>query len=164
MTPSRTRIVDALYRLFYRVAYGMCLVFGFLFRPRVRGVCVAVWHGDTLLLIRQSYTRKLTLPGGFVRRGEALRATAVRELGEEVGLQPAARRLAASTSLSIHQNFKRERVHFFEIRYGRKPRVQIDRREVVSARFRPIEGLSPSTCTPLVRAYLAGCGHVHFKV
>ena len=164
MATRRNRLVDALYRLFYRAAYGMCLVFGFVFRPRSRAACVAVWQADRLLLIRQSYTRKLTLPGGLVRRGETPRTAALRELGEEVGLHPAARRLSAVLSLATHHNFKRETVHYFDIHYVRRPHVQIDRREVVSALFRTVQGLSPSSCAPQLRAYLVERGYARFKV
>ena len=163
MASRRTRLVDTLYRLFYRATYAMCLVFGFVFRPRSRAACVAVWQDGKLLLIRQSYTRKLTLPGGLVRRGEAPRAAALRELGEEVGLHPPAQRLAAVFSLATDHNFKRETVHYFDIHYRRRPHVQIDRREVVSALFRTVPGLSPSSCAPQLRAYLSGRGHARFK-
>jgi ADP-ribose pyrophosphatase YjhB (NUDIX family) len=163
MAYRRNLIVNALYRSFYRLAYVMCLVFGFVFRPRVRAVCVAAWCDDALLTIRQSYARKFTLPGGLMRRGEVPRDAAIRELREEVGLQSAAQRLEASLVLSASHNFKRETVHYFDLHYWRKPRVEVDRREVVSAHFSSVDELTPAVCAPQLRAYLAERGYPRFK-
>src|SRR5690348_8774781 len=62
-------IVDWIARLAYRAAYLLARAWWFLRRPETRGSVVALWHDGRVLLVRTSYRRQYTLPGGFMKRG-----------------------------------------------------------------------------------------------
>ncbi|MCP4630508.1 MAG: NUDIX hydrolase [bacterium] len=47
---------------------------------------MAVWHQDKLLIIKNSYKKRFTIPCGRIKRGEDIAEAAVRELREEVGI------------------------------------------------------------------------------
>lgn len=51
-----------------------------------RSAAVACWRDGTVLLVKNTYSPIITLPGGLVRARESYRQAAVRELREEVGL------------------------------------------------------------------------------
>lgn len=62
-------------------------------KPRVAaGVLIIATSGD-ILLVKPSYKDGWDLPGGYVEPGESPAAAAVRELGEELGLQQQVGRL-----------------------------------------------------------------------
>ncbi len=62
-----------------RVYWSIC-------HPNTYGVLIAIWHNGTILLIRNSYVRYYSLPGGFIYRKETAKQAAIRELIEETGL------------------------------------------------------------------------------
>ena len=69
-----------------RVAYGGLRTYWFLLRPQVMGVKCILTDGDDVLLVRHTYGhRAWDLPGGTVRRREAPRDAARREMHEELG-------------------------------------------------------------------------------
>lgn len=80
---------DGLLRALYRVAYRLAQVWGLLGLPRGLGVKCLLTHEGELLLVRHTYGARdrWTVPGGGVRRGEALVAAAAREMAEELGLR-----------------------------------------------------------------------------
>ena len=69
-----------------RVAYRLLLAWWFVRRPAIQGSYVAVWHGERVLVIRNSYRKSLSFPAGGRARGETLLDAARRELLEEVGI------------------------------------------------------------------------------
>ena len=82
--PNHT--IDAMYRAAYRLVYPPWQLYLRLFGTRTQGAQVAVWNGEQVLLIRNSYRRRYMFPGGYARRGEDTAATASRELREETGI------------------------------------------------------------------------------
>ena len=91
------------------------------------GAAVAVLWEGRILVVRLSYRKGLSLPGGRVGKGETPEQAAVRELVEEVGIHAppeAIRSVYASLSTRI-----------FEYDAPTPPRVKIDEREVVEAKF-----------------------------
>jgi ADP-ribose pyrophosphatase YjhB (NUDIX family) len=69
-----------------RVAYACLRTYWFVARPRIVGVKCVLTNGDDVLLVRHTYgNRAWDLPGGTVRRREAPRHAAEREMREELG-------------------------------------------------------------------------------
>jgi len=150
--------LDAAWRAGLWIAYRVLLVLWFVFRPRRRGVFVAVWHGGHVLAIRNSYRDWLALPAGGIRRGETPESAARRELAEEVGvaIAPGALRFVAEIPTTFE--WKRDRCSFFEIELTAPIAPRVDRREVVWAGFVAPEAALADHLAPPVRAYLVARG------
>jgi 8-oxo-dGTP diphosphatase len=93
---------------------------------------VAISVGQALLLVRPSYRSGWHLPGGEIRHGETPEAAARRELAEEIGFAAPA---LVATSKTFHAQGGRRRVHIFELRLIEFPKLRVDNREIVAARF-----------------------------
>lgn len=71
----------------YRLAAWLYETYRLIAKPRTQGALVALWHQGRVLLVAASYRRELSLPGGWINRGETARLAAQRELAEELALQ-----------------------------------------------------------------------------
>jgi 8-oxo-dGTP diphosphatase len=151
------RLLDHAWRAGLRAAYWILRGWWFVRRPTKEGAFVAVWRGDELLLIRNSYRRGITVPSGGVDQGETPREAARRELHEEVGIATSCEALVPSCTLELPYEGKRDRAHFFELQLDASAScsITIDRREVVWADFCPEAQLEEHPLNPFVRAYLA---------
>ncbi len=131
------KILDAGWRALYFLAYRIMRVWWFIRRPRGRGAYVAVWRGDELLLIQNSYRAGYTVPCGNIKRGESARDAARRELAEEVGIRVSASDLEFVCELEVPFENKQDHAFFFELRHdsGAEIHYQVDNREVVWAGF-----------------------------
>ena len=138
------------------LAYRVLLATWFVFRPRRRGVLIAVWHGGRVLAIRNSYRPWIGLPAGGVKRGETSLAAAVRELREEVGIVARPEALRFACEIPSSYEFKRDRCAFFEIELAEPPAFQPDQREVIWAGFLSAEQALREPLAPPVRVYLEG--------
>jgi ADP-ribose pyrophosphatase YjhB (NUDIX family) len=128
--------------------------FWFLFRPKSRGTLVAVWFEGHLLLVKNSYRRGYSLPGGNRRPGEKARNAAVREIREEVGLRLPPNRLRYCGTVVSQRNYVRDHCAYFEAHLQRPPRIHIDGREVVTAVFAAPGQWDRLTLSHQVRTYL----------
>ena len=147
---------DALWRFVYRCGFRLRLLYWRWFRPRLEGSYVAVWHADRLLVIRNSYRQRLSLPAGGLARGEAPVDAALRELREEVGLVGDRAALRYVGEIVDREGYAEDHAHFFELHYDTQPRPVVDAREVVWADFlRPDEALARGVVR-VVRMYLEG--------
>lgn len=152
-TPAHAAL-DRGFRLFYRVAYRLLLAWWFLRRPAHQGAVVALWHQGRVLVVRQSYHRHLNLPGGGVACGETPRATAARELAEEIGLTLEAAALTPAFDWSGWWDYRHDHVHVFEHELSAKPPLRLDRREIVAAGFMTPQEALAAELHPFLRAYL----------
>ncbi len=112
--------------------------------------------------MRQSYRPEWTFPGGGVRKGEAPNAAAARELAEELGMDADPEHLAPAFQVSGAWDYRRERVHVFELHLPQDPLYRPDGREIVEVRLVDRAALAHLLLTPPVAAYvtsLAGQGH-----
>ena len=148
-------LLDAAFRLAYRLGFRALRLWWFLRRPSHRGAVVAVWHEGRVLMLRQSYRRTLDFPGGGLARDEAPRAAACRELAEEVGLAVPADALRLVREMTASCDYRRDHVAIFELRLERPPTLRLDGREVVAAAFMAPEAVLAAEISPFVRAYLA---------
>jgi 8-oxo-dGTP pyrophosphatase MutT (NUDIX family) len=145
---------DATIRGAMRVAYRLQLAWWYVRRPSIQGAYIAVWHDGRLLVIRNSYRKRDSLPAGGLQRGETPLDAAVRELGEEVGIAASPGQLAYHGEILTDSQFAKDHAHFFELHCTAEPEVRIDRREVVWAGFvRPEEALARGVVRS-VRVYL----------
>jgi 8-oxo-dGTP diphosphatase len=127
--------VDRLFQLGYICAYRLMRLSWAIRRPVTHGALVALWNDGEVLLVKNSYVRYHSLPGGYLRRGETARQAAVRELAEEIGVRARPDDLRPSIEEQVEWEFKRDHVTIFELEVASRPTVRIDNREVVDARF-----------------------------
>jgi 8-oxo-dGTP pyrophosphatase MutT (NUDIX family) len=146
-------VLDFAWRTAFRVGFPLARIWWRLTRPRREGVAVAVYVGSELLLVRPSYRFGWHLAGGSLRRGETPETAARRELAEEIGLSAPALRSAGSTC--IVWDGRRHRVHLFELHLIELPKLQLDNREIIAARFSSPVKLQRMAATGPLLAYLA---------
>jgi 8-oxo-dGTP pyrophosphatase MutT (NUDIX family) len=146
-------VIDALFRWALRAAYLVMRTYWAVLRPATYGVLVAIWSGGEVLLVRTSYQRLLSMPGGYRRRGESPVDAAVRELREEIGLRVEPSALRPLFTMRHPWLGKDEHVDVLELHPAARPAVAIDRREIVGARFYPpAEALALALLPPVRRA------------
>lgn len=156
-TDSRSaarQVTDALTRVAYRGAYSLAMAYWFVRRPATQGVFVAVWCGQRVLLLQNSYKRLFSMPGGGAHPGESHVQTGMRELREEVGLTVEAASLRPAFDVEDRGEFKRDHVYFLELKVDHEPPLSIDHREVVWADFIDLEAALRLPLAPTLRAYL----------
>ena len=151
---ARVSATDALYRAGYRVLYRLALFYWRLRRPTLQGAYVALWHADRVLLVRNSYRRKLSLPSGGVARGERPVDAARRELREETGIPCDEAALRYVGEIVDHSIYAEDHGHVFELRCAEAPTPQVDGREVVWAGWLSPEEALEQGVVPVVRTYL----------
>src|SRR5688572_2284870 len=103
-------MLDRLYRIAYRGAYQMMRVYWGVRRPDTHGALVAIWHDGKILLVKNSYLKYYSLPGGYVRSGETGKQAAVRELLEEVGVGVTEDKLTLALDVSHEWEGKHDHV------------------------------------------------------
>jgi 8-oxo-dGTP diphosphatase len=152
-------LLDAGWRLAYRIAFLLMRVWWALRRPARHGVVVAVWCGGRVLILRQSYRPGATFPGGGLRAGEDPAAAARRELREEVGLDLPAGRLRLAREVTVRFESCADHVQVFELALDAEPRLRPDNREIVAAEFlAPAAALRDPDMPPYIRTYLQDRG------
>ena len=128
-------MIDALHRVTYRWGYRAARILWSVTGPSVHGALVAVRQKDRILLIRNSYRKEWTLPGGGIKPGEAARTAGLRELREEIGLRACERDLVELGSVAMLWHGRRDHVTFFALEVASLPQLTLDNREVVEARL-----------------------------
>jgi 8-oxo-dGTP pyrophosphatase MutT (NUDIX family) len=146
--------LDPLWRTAMRVAYRVQLAWWFVRRPVIQGAYVAVWHGERVLVIQNSYRKRLSFPAGGLARGESLLDAAVRELGEEVGIRASAQQLAYYGEIVHPSGYAEDHAHVFELRCAELPEVRVDAREVMWAQFMTPDDALARGVVGVVRRYL----------
>ena len=142
----------------YRLAYLGLRAWWFVRRPATHGVCVALWHGDKVLLIRTTYRDCYSLPGGFVKRGEPPEQAARRELHEEVGVDLSGCALRPAWSGTLPFEYRQDTVDIWETALENAPALRIASHELAWADWvYPADALGRHLL-PHVAIYLAQRG------
>jgi 8-oxo-dGTP diphosphatase len=128
-------MIDLAYRVAYRCAYKLMRVYWKALRPQVHGALVAIWNAGEILLVKNSYVRYFSLPGGYVHRQETAREAAIRELLEETGVRAAPSDLQLALDVQHDWEGKREHIEIFDLDLSHRPQIKVDNREVLEARF-----------------------------
>lgn len=151
---SAPTLVDLGFQTAFKVAHRMLRAWWRVRRPHTRGALVAVWHDGEILLVKNSYRREYTLPGGYVRSGEAVEVAAARELAEECGIavHPSQVR-QAYTGIHRYEN-RNDEVTILEVTVERRPELDVDHREVVWAGFKGPDDALVLPIVPHLREYL----------
>ena len=153
---------DAIFRAAIRLGYPLARIWWQLRKPTIHGAHVILCTRsansceDEILLVRNSYRRALSAPGGGIRRGERPIDGALRELFEEVGIRLRPERLRDRGQIFLFQDGRRDHGHFFEcwLEEGERPAIRIDHREVVWAGFVRGSKLLGLDLVPHLRRYL----------
>ncbi|MEM9192441.1 MAG: NUDIX hydrolase [Myxococcota bacterium] len=146
--------LDAPIRSAYRAAHLGLRSYWFIRRPLTRGVLIALWHEGKVLLVKNSYRREHTFPGGYIKKHEAPIEAAARELREEVGIDISPERLQYAYH-GVHQyEFRDDTLDIYELEVDARPRFAVDRREVVWADFCDPADLGRRRVVPHVEEYL----------
>lgn len=146
--------LDPAIRVAYRCAHALLRSYWFFRRPRTSGALAAIWLDGEVLLVKSSYRRQYSLPGGYVRPGEDPRRAASREVREELNLhvKPEAFDLAYhGTKRFEHRS---DTLDIYECEVEDAPPIQVDDREVVWAGFVSPEQARRMDIVPHLRDYL----------
>ena len=129
-------MVNWFIRLIYKILYPIAAwLINFLNIP-IKGVFIAVWKDDQILIIRNPYKKyPYQFPGGLVDRGESFEIAAVRELWEETGLKITEADLGEFVDLSKFAINRNETTLLCECRLKDEQELKIDYREVDWAEF-----------------------------
>jgi exopolysaccharide biosynthesis WecB/TagA/CpsF family protein/anti-anti-sigma factor len=152
--------LDRLIQILYFVAYRAEMAVNFFIRPRIDGAYVAVWQGDRVLLILNSYKSCYTLPCGKIKTGEDPLEAARRELQEEVGLNLESSALRKSFETVNRTEFKDDHIHLYEAHLDQPAEIHLDGREVIWAGFRkPAEAITLPLFPPVMTYLLQKNGN-----
>jgi 8-oxo-dGTP pyrophosphatase MutT (NUDIX family) len=94
-----------------------------------------LWHDNRVLLVRTSYQEGWVAPGGGIKLDEAPAPAAVREASEELGLHLSVDDLRHVLAIERFWNNRRDMLQMFEAQLSNPPKVKIDNREIIEARF-----------------------------
>jgi 8-oxo-dGTP pyrophosphatase MutT (NUDIX family) len=150
------RLRDPLLRLAFRAGYRTLRVWWWIRRPTKRGVKCVVTRGDgAVLLVRHTYgrTRQWELPGGGVKRREAPRDAARRELREELGVE--LEELEPLGELFARIEGKNDRLWCFTAPIGAR-RIERDAAEIADAAWFRREELPDETARYVARIVALG--------
>ena len=145
-------VVDRAWQTGLRVAFPVVRAWWFIRRRPHRGALVAIWVDGAVLLIRSSYRAGWSFPGGGIKTGESPAEAAAREVMEEVGLSV----MVAEPAVVVEGawDWRPETVFVYRVTLEGEPRLRLDHREVVGARFVRPEGLAGMRFTGPVAVYL----------
>ena len=149
-----SKFISRCHQALYFVAYRLLLFYWFLFRPKVRGVNVAIWFKDKILLVRPCYKNVYSLPGGYVKRGEDRKTAAIRELEEELNLTAFRTDLKYVDTILTTNEYKYDFTSIFETRSVLEPSINIEYREIIGYELLPLETAVSRKLQETTRIYL----------
>ena len=149
------KLVDMGYQFSYWILYRLASVWFWIFRSKLNGVFVMIWHDGRFLAVRTSYKTEWTVPGGMRNKDENWEDAGVREVFEEVGVTIAVDDLVFCRDVQGGMS-KNDNAKIYECVLADKPEVTIDNREIVEARFVSPEDASKLRLNPHIQDFLVG--------
>jgi len=150
------KVVSFLWAAVYTVAFQSLRIVFTITKTRLKGALVAIWHEGRILLIKKSYRKGWSVPGGMVKKGEAWKKAAVRETFEEVGLQIHENDLMFIAEVAGDLG-PRDQVYLFQVEVDNPVDIEIDRREIRVAEFVEPETAAKRALDKNIRNYLNSC-------
>lgn len=108
----------------------------FIFRPKTFGAKVILINNNEVLLVKNTYGYKLSLPGGGIKKGESPQDGAKREIFEELGIRM--NMLKPLGSIVSTLEFKKDTIYVFYADLKDR-NVVIDAVEIESAEWMPLD-------------------------
>lgn len=142
-------------RVIYQAAYLAARSWWFVRRPQTTAALVALWHDGRLLLVRTSYRRLYSLPGGGLKRGETSRNAAGRELFEELGIAIPASTFREGWHGTLPFEHRRDTLTIWEMVLEEPPPMRVDGLEVIWAGWKTPEEARALPLLPHLQDYLA---------
>ena len=138
-------------RLFYKLADPIRRSYWFIVRPTRMGVKCLIEHQNKFLFIRNSYgSKRWTIPGGGVNRGESLESAVIRETREEVNITPSN---LINIGTYIHQKeYKHDSLTIFYTK-TQSPKFTIDPVEIEEARWMTFDEVPQPRGSAITRAF-----------
>jgi len=146
--------IDKAYQVAFKVAHRMLRAYWTLTRPLKGGTLVAIWNGGEILLVKNTYRKQYTLPGGYPRAGETPAQTGTRELAEECRVAVSPDQVREVYRGEHLFEGRRDDVTIVEVTLPTRPTIHIDNREVEAARFATPEEVLRLPIVPHLRDYL----------
>ncbi|HEX6764234.1 MAG TPA: NUDIX hydrolase [Polyangiaceae bacterium] len=153
--PAHPTTLDRGIQLGFIVAHRMLRAYWAVRRPETHGSLVAVWHAGELLIVKNSYRREHTLPGGYRRPGETAEEAGARELAEECAIYIDPTRIREVYRGTHPFEFRKDDVTIVETEIETRPSlIGIDYREVTWAGFKPPAEILGMRIVPHLREYI----------
>jgi len=146
--------VDLAYQVAFKVAHRMLRAYWTIRRPHKGGTLVAIWNAGEILLVKNTYRKQYTLPGGYPRAGETPAQTGTRELAEECRVIVSPDQVREVYRGEHLFEGRRDDVTIVEVTVPSRPTIRIDHREVEAARFATPEEVLRLPIVPHLRDYL----------
>jgi len=141
-------------RTAYRTAHLMLRTYWFVRRPRTNGSLAALWHDGKILLIKNSYRRQHSLPGGYVRPGEDPAEAASREVREEIRIEVPSTKFDLAYHGTKTFESRRDTLDIYEAELDEAPAFRIDNIEVIWAGWRTPAEARRMNIVPHLQDYL----------
>jgi 8-oxo-dGTP diphosphatase len=146
--------IDRAYQLAFKVAHRLLRLYWGVRKPLKGGTLVAIWNAGEILIVKNTYRKQHTLPGGYPRGNETPSQTGARELAEEcqVEVRPE----------DVHEVYRgeylfegrRDDVTIVEVELPTRPSIRVDHREISYARFASPDEVLGLLIVPHLRDYL----------
>ena len=149
-------MVQSTLRVAYRCAHLALRSYWFVRRPATSGALAALWHDGRILLVKNSYRRQYSLPGGYVRPGEDPRDAASREVREEIRVDVAPHTFELAYHGTKPFEYRKDTLDIYEAQLDAPPAHRIDNVEVVWAGLKTPGEARAMDIVPHLSDYLEG--------
>ncbi len=146
--------IDRAYQAAFKVAHRLLRLYWGIRRPHKGGTLVAIWNAGEILIVKNTYRKQHTLPGGYPHAGETPSQTGTRELAEECDIRVSPDQVREVYRGEHLFEGRHDDVTIVEVEVPARPSIRVDHREVAYARFAPPDEVLRLLIVPHLREYL----------